>query len=381
MKLLILTEDFPPMPGGIAAFLSELCRGLIEREHEIDILADEMPDCAQYDSKRPYSVIRYPVPGRLGSVRIGYHLLKQIIKKKPDIIFLGHVFSTRGLIVLLIKWLLRIPYVILIHGGHLPHARRSRINRIAVFSLLRHANLLLSNSKFTRKLLIEEDIPQRKIEILYPGVDIDYFSPVEGQKEIEEIRKTYCDVNTFLIVNAARLVPKKNHIRIINAISSLIKKEYQVKCVIAGEGPEREKLEKLIESLGLSNEVILAGNLDRRNVLNLFRSADVVALPSTLISEDGHHESFGIVAIEAAACGKPVIVGSLGGQPETVIHRETGFVIDGDDFHTIEEAIERLMEDKVLAKKMGDAGRKRAVEEFSWEGIAAKTEKMLDKVI
>jgi len=179
VKLLILSEDFPPMPGGIATFLSELCKGLTERGHEINVLAHVMPAFARYDFKQPYSVIRYPVPGRLSSMRIGYHLMKRIIKKKPDIIFLGHVFSTRGLAVLLIKWLLRIPYVMLIHGGHLPHASVSKINQLAVFSLLRHANLLLANSKFTRTLLVEQDIPEENIEILYPGVDIDYFSPAK----------------------------------------------------------------------------------------------------------------------------------------------------------------------------------------------------------
>ncbi len=381
MNILFLTEDFPPMPGGIATFLSELCKGLTRRGHEVRILVNEMPASSRYDSKQPYSVIRYPVPSRLSSVRIGYNLLKQIINKKPDIIFLGHVFNTRGLAVLLFRWFLRIPYVILIHGGHLPLARVSKINRVAVFWLLRNANLLLANSKFTRKLLVEQGIPEEKINILYPGVDIDYFSPAKDKNEIEGTKKTFCDPDTPLIVNAARLVPKKNHIRIIKAISSIVKKGRQVKCVIAGDGPERGKLEKLIKSLGLSNEVVLAGNLGRRNVLNLFMSADVVALPSTLIREDGHHESFGIVAMEAAACGKPVIVGSLGGQPESVMHGETGFVIDGDDVNAIEEAIEIIIEDRGLAKKLGEAGKKRAVAEFSWEKIAAKAEKMLKIIV
>jgi len=369
------------MPGGIATFLSELCKGLTKRGNDVSVLVKQMSGFAGFDRKQPFAVIRYAVPGRLSSVRIGYHLLKRIMKKKPDIIFLGHVFSTRGLAVLLINWLLRIPYIILIHGGHLPHAHVGKINQLAVFSLLRHANLLLANSKFTRTLLVERGIPEKKIEILYPGVDINYFSPAKGKEDIETTKEAYCNFDTPLIVNAARLVPKKNHIRIIKTISSIVKKGRQVKCVIAGDGSERGKLEKLTEFLGISNEVVLAGNLGRKNVLNLFRSADVVALPSTLIREDGHHESFGIVAMEAAACGKPVIVGSLGGQPETVIHGETGFVINGDDVHAIEEAIETLIEDKHLAKKLGKAGRSRAVAEFSWERIAEKAEIILEALI
>ncbi len=381
MNILFLTEDFPPMPGGIATFLSELCKGLTERGHEVRVLVHEMPGFVSYDRKQPYPVIRYPVAGRLSSLRIGYQILKQIIKKKPDIIFLGHVFSTRGLAVLLIKWLFWIPYVILIHGGHLPLSRVSKINRLFVFLLLRHANLLLANSKFTRTLLAEQGIPEEKIRVLHPGVDIDYFSPSSSRynKGIEIIKKTYCDLNTILIVNVARLFPKKNHIRLIIAMAEIIKRGKPVKCVIAGDGPERERLERLIQSLGLSNQICLVGTLDRKQVRDLFRSADVVTLPSTLI--DGHHESFGIVAIEAASCGKPVIVGSIGGQTDTVVHEKTGFVIDGDDTHAIDEAIEKLIEDRELSKKFGEAGRKRAVKGFSWEKIAVKAEKMLESLI
>ncbi len=381
MKLLILTEDFSPMPGGIATFLSELCKGLTRRGHEIKVLAHEMPDSARCDLKQPYSVIRYPVPGRLSSARIGYQILRQILKKKPDIIFLGHVFATRGSAVILIKGLFRIPYAILVHGGHLPLARVSKINRIAAFSLLRYANLLIANSKYTSSLLLQKGFPKRNIEILNPGVDIDYFSPSSSRykKGIEIIKKTYCDPDTFFIVNVARLVPIKNHIRLIEAMREIIRKGKPVKCVIAGDGPERERLERLIQSMGVSNEITLVGNLDRKQVRNLFRSADVVALPSTLI--DGHHESYGIVAMEAASCGKPVIVGSMGGQSETVIHGKTGFVIDGDDTHSIEDAIEILIEDRELPKKFGEAGRKRTVAEFSWEKIAAKAEIILEALI
>ena len=90
---------------------------------------------------------------------------------------------------------------------------------------------------------MEKGIQEEKIKILYPGVDVDYFSPAKGKEEIGEIKKTYCDSDTSLIVNVARLFPVKNHIRIIKAISSIVKKGKQIKCVFAGDGPELEKLD------------------------------------------------------------------------------------------------------------------------------------------
>lgn len=379
MNILFLTEDFPPMTGGIANFLSELCKELSKRGHKINVLVNKIQGFENIDEQQSYKIFRYNPPKRFRSFVAGWYLIKNCIKQRPDIIFMGHVFATRGLPVLFIHWFLQIPYVVLIHAGHLPLADVSRINRIAVYSLLRYANLLVSNSKYTNSLLIERGFSKKKIEILYPGVDTDYFSPLKDNDEVKRVKKLYCGLNTCLIVNVARSVPKKNHRKLIEAISELIKKGKRVKCVVAGDGPERERLESLIQSKKLNNKITLVGNLEREQVRNLLRIADIVVLPSTIV--DGHHESFGIVAIEASSCGKPVIVGSLGGQAEAVVHEKTGFVVNADNIAEIERAVNRLIENKSLAKELGDAGRKHAAEEFSWERVAAKAEKMLEVVI
>ncbi len=376
MKILIITEDFPPMPGGIASFLSELCNALSKLGHQVRVQVKKMPGFEIFDRGQPYEFIRYDAPKRLRSFVIGWHLIKQCIQQRPDIIFMGHVLGTRGIAVTLIRWFFRIPYVVLIHGGHLPLAHVNKINKMAVFFLLRHADLLIANSTYTRKLLLERGFSKGSIKVLHPGVDIDYFYPSKDKSEIQEIKRSYCSLDTKLIVNVARLVPKKNHIRLIEAMAGIRKKGKPVKCVIAGHGPERERLERLIQSLGASNEITLVGTLDRKQVRDLFRAADVVVLASTLI--DGHHESFGIVAMEAASCGKPVIVGSEGGQADSVIHEKTGLVINADSPDEIAQAIVRLIENRGLAKQLGEAGRERAVEEFAWERVAAKAEKMLE---
>ena len=362
------------MPGGIANFLSGLCNELSRRGHKIYVQVNKMPGSEIFDVNQPYKIIRYDLPKRLCSLVIGGYLIKQCIRKRPDIIFLGHVFGTRGFFALLVHWCFRIPYVILIHGGHLPLARVSKTNKIAVFSLLNSAELLIANSQYTSNLLLEKGFSKNKIRILNPGVDTDYFFPLEDKKEIEKIKKQYCQVHTILIVNVARLVPKKNHIKLIEALSEIMKNKKQVKGIIAGDGPERERLEELIASKGLFNEIILIGNVDHMQVRDLMRAADIVALPSILIN--GHHESFGIVAMEAASCNKPVIVGSKGGQADTVIHGKTGLIVDAENAFEIAKAINGLIENLHMAKQLGVAGRKRVVEKFAWAKSAEKAEKI-----
>lgn len=379
MYILFLTEDFPPMTGGIAIFLSGLCKEFSKQGHQIHVQVKKVPGFDIFDRCQSYKFIRYDKPKRFCSLIIGWHLLKQCIKQRPNIIFMGHVLGTRGLAIIFIKWFFRIPYVVLIHAGHLPLARANKMNKLAVFSLLRHADLLIANSKYTRSLLLERGFPKEKIKVLYPGVDIDYFSPLQDKNEIQKIKKLYCDENTKLIVNVGRLVPKKNHIKLIESIAELKKKGRAIKCIIAGDGPERVNLERLIKLLGVSDDITLAGNLERKQVRDLFRAADIIALPSTVIDE--HHESFGIVAIEAASCGKPVIVGSEGGQVESIIHEKTGLIVNADNVYDIMMAIDRLIENGSFAKQLGQNGRKWVLEKFTPEIVGARAEKLLESLM
>lgn len=380
MNIIVITEDFPPMTGGIAVFLSELSRGLTKRGNDVRILANEMPGSIEFDQKQIYSIIRYRMPKHLSSLYIGWHLLKQIIKKKPDILFMGHETATRGLSVLLIQWLFGIPYVVLIHAGHLPIAEVSKINRISTYILLRNANLLLANSRYTRQLLIERGFSNNKIEILTPGVDTDFFFPLNDERVVRNIRSKYAAEGIPLILNVGRLVPKKNQVHIIKAIAKLREQGLFLKCIIAGGGPEQANLERHVEEFGIGNQVSLIGNASREEVRELFQVADIVALPS-IIDNDGNYESFGIVALEASVCGKPVIVGSKGGQTDAVIPGETSLVVNAEDENNIVNAIAYLIENKEITNRMGKAGRQHAVENFSWDKIAERTTNSLSNII
>jgi len=379
MKILLLTEDFPPMPFGISAFLSGLIGGLKKKGNDVRVLVNEMPGSTEYDRKQIYPIIRYRRLRRLSSLSTGWHLLKQIIRIKTDILFMGHVMATRGLPVLLFHLFFRIPYVILIHAGHLPIASVSKINKVATYVLLRHANLILANSNYTKQLLIERGFLDEKIRILNPGVDTDFFSPSNDEARIRKSRMKFGAGGISLVLNVGRLVPKKNQLRIIKAISKLLEQGLGVKCIIAGDGPEKASLQRHIEELGIGAHILLIGNSSREEVKELFQVADIVVLPS--IIDNGDYESFGIVALEASACGKPVVVGSKGGQVDAMLSDKTGIVVDAEDENNIANAISYLIERKDIANQMGKAGRQRVMGKFSWERIAEKAEIILEALI
>jgi len=302
----------------------------------------------------------------------------QIIKKKPDVLFLGHMMATRGLPVLLFKWGFRIPYVVLCHDGNLGIAGASKLNMISAYLLLRNADLILANSKYTEQLLIERGFPAEKIRILSPGVDTDVFIPSINQTTIQNTRLKYNADEVTFVVNVGRLVPKKNQKNIVRAIGMLRDRDILVKCIIVGDGPEKTNLESNIEELGLQKHVSLIGPAGSEIVKRLFQAADIVILPS--IIDNGDYESFGIAAIEGSACGKPIIVGSKGGQSDAVIHGVTGLIVDAEDENNIADAIAYFIRRKDIAERMGKAGRRFVEERFSWDKIAERAEKLLREI-
>lgn len=379
MKIMLVTEDFSPMPGGIAVFLSELSKGLSKKGHLVWVLAPRMSCASRFDAKQEYAVIRYQLFRYLSSLSLGWYVFKQTIKEKPDILFVGHEMASRGLFLLVLCWCLRIPYVVLIHAGHIPIARAGGINRIAAHIFLRNAALLLANSSFTYQLLLERGFSGKNIKILTPGVDICFFSPPKDSVIIERIRSQYSALKEPLILNVGRLVPKKNQRGVIKAVAGLLQRGIPVRCVIAGDGPEQNRLHNYIEELEMSSRVSLAGNIAREKIRDLYQAADIVVLPS--IVENGNHESFGIAALEASACGKPVIVGERGGQKDAVVSGETAVVVDAYDDKEIARAITFLIAQKDIACRMGEAGRKHVVGNFTWEHVADRAAEIFSEVI
>lgn len=217
---------------------------------------------------------------------------------------------------------------------------------------LRNVGCFVGNSKYCANYL--ETVYGKKAEFVYPGVDCKKFrhSKPEGW--------------TFLTV--ARLHSAKRVNLCIKAMGTIRKQFPQAKLRIAGDGPEREKLEALIKELGLAKNVSILGAISEEQLLDEYENAYAVFyLPK--------REPFGLVPLEAGAAGKPVIAVKEGGCMETVVDGKTGFLVNPDE-HEVANAAIRLIEDRNFAAKMGVEGRKRA-KQFSWK----KTAKQLLEIL
>ncbi|HKU02838.1 MAG TPA: glycosyltransferase [Arthrobacter sp.] len=208
-----------------------------------------------------------------------------------------------------------------------------------------------------------------KISIAPCGVDLDFFSP-EGPASARTRR--------YRILSVGRLVPRKGVDLVIRALPYLTAAGFDdVELLIVGGGgdsnemqadPEIRRLMDLAAELGVSGQVTLQGQVPRADMPGIFRSADAVVCAPW-------YEPFGIVPLEAMACGVPVVAAAVGGLRDTVVDHATGLHVPPRDPEAIASALSLLLENPALRESLGRAGEKRARTRYSWDRVAAETEK------
>jgi phosphatidylinositol alpha-1,6-mannosyltransferase len=167
---------------------------------------------------------------------------------------------------------------------------------------------------------------------------------------------------------------------VLRALPSVLERVPDAVYLIVGSGPYRAELERLARELDLASNVVFAGFVPDEELPSYYRAADVVAVPSREVVESVPIEGFGIVYVEAGACGVPVVGGRDGGTDESIDDGVTGFRIDPRDETALADAVVRLLGDRDLARRFGRAGRDRAVQLFDWAIQAERLRAFLEEV-
>lgn len=371
-QVLLLSELFPPAIGGSAV----LFEGIYSRLHDLDVrvLADCGPVGALQDEQRgALRVFRRALAtsrwGLLDPRGFAHHLrcalrLGQLASRRR-VVHCGRALP-EGVTALLSRLMGGPRYVCWAHGEDLALALRSREFELLTKWVYRFAEGALANSCNTATLLESLGVPGDKIEIVYPGVDADRFRPdVDGR----DIRARYAGPRDVLLLSVGRLQRRKGHDVAIEAVAELSGVLPNLRYVIAGDGDERERLEQLAAARGVRNRVFFAGAIADDLLPAYYAACDVFLLPNR--NDDGDIEGFGIVFLEAAAAGKPVIGGDSGGVPEAVERDVTGLLVDGASVAHVAAAIRELAHSEDRRFRMGHAGRNRVQESFSWQRAAA----------
>ena len=376
IRLLVITELFLPTKGGTAVWAAEVYRRLGGKE--IHIVTAEVPDARDFDLDHPNNIHRLDLrrlpwlrPESLPIyLRLFARSFRLAITHRFDAI---HAFRAlpEGLVGWTIARLTFRPLVTYAHGEELTTWGNGGKFKAMRF-VLRHSDEVIANSEHTRDTLLRMGIAADRIAVIYPGVDVEVFRPGLDTKGLRE--SIGVAPNEKLVLSVGRLQRRKGFDYLIDALAELRSKGLPVVLAIAGVGDDRDYLRTRIEAHVVQRHVHLLGAVGAADLPRWMNACDVFAMPNREI--DGDNEGFGMVFIEAAACGKPVVAGLAGGTGAAVIDGVTGRRVDGRQVERIVQALEQVLFNETMASTMGEAALQRARAEFAWTAVATKTRRL-----
>jgi phosphatidylinositol alpha-1,6-mannosyltransferase len=351
---LLVTNDFPPKIGGIQSYLYELWRRLPPAD--TTVLTTPHAGAGEWDAAQRFRVERTREPVLLPTPMLARHIDVLAHDVGADVIFLDPALPLG----LLGPRLTAAPWLAVLHGAEVTVPGRLPGSRRALRRVLRDAAGIVAAGAYPAREAIKAaqiDLPG---VLIPPGVDIDRFRPAGSPQQVRAERvELGLDPDRPTVVAVSRLVPRKGFDVLLDAVSIL---EVDLQLVIAGDGRDRTRLEARAHRLGLDDRVRFLGRVPDATLPAVYRSADAFVMMCRERWGGLEAEGFGIVFLEAAACGVPAIAGRSGGSHEAVVDRETGFVINPDDVMLLSQTLERLLIDPALRIRMGAAARTWAVE-------------------
>ncbi|BBZ13440.1 GDP-mannose-dependent alpha-(1-6)-phosphatidylinositol monomannoside mannosyltransferase [Mycobacterium branderi] len=374
-RVLLVTNDFPPRPGGIQSYLEELVTRLAAAgSHTVTVYAPQWKGADAFDSRvAGYQVVRHPGTLMLPGPAVDARMRRLIGEHGVDTVW----FGAAAPLALLARRARRAgaSRVLASTHGHevgwsmLPVAR-SVLRRIG-----EDTDVVTFVSRYTRARFASAFGPAAALEYLPPGVDTDRFRPDAAGRA--ELRARYRLGQRPTVVCLSRLVPRKGQDMLIRALPAIRRRVDGAALVIAGGGPYLASLRQLAHRYGVSDHVTFTGGVPAAELPAHHAMADVFAMPCRTRGAGLDVEGLGIVFLEASATGVPVIAGCSGGAPETVRHNETGLVVDGRSEQQVADAVTELLADPDRAAAMGAAGRAWATAQWRWDTLAARLADLL----
>ncbi|WP_459973641.1 GDP-mannose-dependent alpha-(1-6)-phosphatidylinositol monomannoside mannosyltransferase [Mycobacterium sp. MUNTM1] len=368
-RVLLVTNDFPPRPGGIQSYLGEFVGRLVGAgQHSVTVYAPHWKGAEAYDEAAPYRVVRHPGTLMLPVPAVDTRMRRLIADEGIDTVWFGAA-APLALLAQRARGAGASRVLASTHGHEvgwsmLPVAR-SVLRRIGDGT-----DVVTFVSRYTRSRFAPAFGPKASLEYLPSGVDIDRFRPDPAARA--QLRDRYGLGERPTVVCVSRLVPRKGQDMLIKALPSVRRRVDGAALVIVGGGPYADSLRALARECGVADDVTFTGGVPAAELPTHHALADVFAMPCRTRGAGLDVEGLGIVFLEASATGVPVIAGRSGGAPETVQHNKTGLVVDGREVDEIADAIADLLTDRDRAAAMGAAGRDWVTAQWRWDTLAAR---------
>lgn len=361
-RLLVVTNDFPPGHGGIETYVHELVRRF--DPDDVVVATSRRDGWEAWDAEQPYRVVRISRYPMLPTRRVARAVVGLANEHRCQAAWFGAA-APLGLLAARLRTETDVRRVVSTTHGHevwwamLPGFRQT-LRRIG-----RRADHVTYITDYTRERL-ERALPADRMARLSPGVTPEAFAQVSDDA-VANLRARWGLGDDPVVVSVSRLVARKGHDTLVAAWPQVLRHHPRARLVIGGRGPYSERLQRLVTQHDVADSVTLAGFVPDDDLAALYRTAQVFAMPARSRLAGLEVEGLGIVYLEAAAAGLPVITGTSGGAPEAVRDGETGYVVDGTDPTAVAWQIVDLLDDPARAAAMGEAGRTWIADQWTWD--------------
>jgi len=370
MRLLFITQDFPPETGGIQTYSFELSKRLAIHSDYFCVLAPKTTGSEKFDQKLAFNIRRFKISNTLLFIVLLFRLPTIIKKNNIEI-----VYHAQWQTLLPSIWAKKRGLINKIAVG--AHARELLFNPLGngwvgslykkyQLALLKHVDVWYPVSDYTAGLLQNDGVDVENIKVLINGTNPERYYP----KDASGFKNKAGLSEKRVVLTVTRLVGRKGVDLVIKAMPEVLKEVPNAFYLIVGDGPDKEQLQQQITESGLDMNVKLVGRVEYDSLIDYYNLADVFVMPSKTELPDV--EGFGIVFLEANACSKPVIGSNSGGIPSAIKHGYNGLIVKENDIEGLTKAIIEILKNNQLATELGKNGLEFVREKANWEYIAIR---------
>lgn len=374
-RTLIVTNDFPPRPGGIQSFVHAMALRL--PADGVVVYTSSWRDNAEvraFDSEQPFPVVRDATKMMVPNPWV-FRRARDIARaEKCDSVWFGAA-APLGLMGAGLR-VAGVSRLVATTHGHEAGWAQLPVSRQLLRRIGDNVDTITYLGEYTRSRIapaLGRQAAGRMVQ-LPPGVDETVFRPGVGGAEVRERLGL---AGRPVVVCVSRLVKRKGQDTLIRALPRILRDVPDAVLLVVGGGPYRDGLEKLVDEVGVRRSVVFTGPVPWSELPAHHEAGDVFAMPCRTRRRGLDVEGLGIVYLEASAVGRPVVAGDSGGAPDAVLDGETGYVVDGRAPAQVADRVTELLTDPVKAKAMGERGRRWVEEAWRWDLLAERLKGLL----
>jgi phosphatidylinositol alpha-1,6-mannosyltransferase len=362
MRLLLLTSEFPPGPGGIGTHAQQLALQFLGLGWEVALITSQNyaaeADIEAFNQAQPFPVVRLSyLKGAPLKAAYRWRIASRWIRQwRPDIMLASG--DRDVLLCALLAKRYRLPWVAVEHGRIPPRWERP-LKRWA----FQQATSVVSVSRYSWQRLLLLGVKPRSGRVITNGADATRFK-IMNPPEVKEFKAAAGLKQERILLTVGNVSDRKGQDVVIRALPAIIEQVPETHYFMAGLPNKEKEFARLARQLGVSSHAHFLGPVDDARLLGLLNCCDVFVMMSRHTAEE--FEGFGIAVVEAALCGKPAVVSAGSGLAEAIDDGVTGISVPEGDERALAQALISLLQDDTLRRRMGAAAQRRALAEQTW---------------